>query len=116
MTDEEEGLERRVPELLAITNGLVDDLQGHYRDLQIIKDGRLQITVFRPTDFKFLQIVVGIQGIYLLEDPQMPILETKMIVTMEGEQKSHGPYPLEDPSLFKHIYRVVDKWAEKRPS
>jgi hypothetical protein len=116
MAPDAEALERRIPELRAITDGLAEDLRGRYRDLRIIKDGALQLTIFQPNRFKFLQIVVGIHGVYVLEDTfhadARELAERGVqLVLPSGEVRSHGPLALEDPLMFNKLYQVLDKWT-----
>jgi hypothetical protein len=83
-----------IPELLAITDGLVDELQKNYPTLLIFKSGQVQATIFYPNNFAFVVLIVNLQGIIISGD----------------EEIAYGPIPLEDPELVQHVCGVIDRW------
>jgi hypothetical protein len=118
MQSDHESTIHRVPELLAITQGLADEFQQRYPELRVMRDGRLQVTLFRPVDFKYLQIVVSSNGVYIVEDPAGPIGERpvhQVVITVDGnfKDKLHGPLALEDPHLIKRAAEIVKQWTKQ---
>lgn len=101
------------PDLLAIAHGLAEEFQRHYPDLRVFRDGRLQITIFCPLDFKYLQIVVSLHGVYLVEDPTKPLTEDAI---KRRPEKLYGPFPLEDPTLIRRTTDLVDRWLKRHHS
>ena len=100
-------------DLLAIAHGLADEFQRHSPDLRVFRDGRLQITIFCPLDFRYLQVVVSLHGVYLVEDPTKPIADDTI---KRRSEKVYGPFPLEDPTLIKRATDLVDRWLKRHHS
>lgn len=90
-----------------VTSALVDELQVRYRSIQIIRNGALQVTLFRPTDYTHAQIVVGIKGVHVVFNP------TKEATDEEASKNIRGPFPLEDPNMFNYLHSIIDLWLQQ---
>ncbi len=94
-------------------SGIVEDLQKRYPKLRIIKDGRMQMTLFKPAEFIFTQVLVSVDGVFIFVEPSTPISTVEIgeaFCDVTGARRTHGPFPLEDPTMFSKIYEVIDEW------
>lgn len=85
-----------------VTAGLVADLQDKHKSIRVIRNGVLQITLFRPNDFKYAKLIVDFKGVYLVMRP----------TAEHSEANFRGPFPLEDPEMFNHLYSAIEQWIK----
>lgn len=101
------------PALLTIVSALLLDLQEKYREIQIIRNGSLQITLFRPWDFQYAQLVLGLHGLFLVPDNVSGISHALQEAIDWAEplpEGIRGPMALEDPDLLSTLYMAIDAW------
>lgn len=110
MTDSEPVGVEQSPALQEITAALVEELQEKLPQVRVIRNGELQITLFRPVDYNYAQIVVGSKGVHVVFNP------TKDVPDEEVKRNIRGPYPLEDPNMFNHLYGAIEQWEKTQRS
>ncbi len=98
------------PALQEITAALAEELREGLPHVQVIRNGELQITLFRPVDYNYAQIVVGVKGVCVVFNP------TKEVPEAEISQNIRGPFPLEDPRMFNYLYRAIEQWETTQRS
>lgn len=98
------------PALQEITGALAEDLREKLPHVQVIRNGELQITLFRPVDYQYAQIVVGVRGVHVVFNP------TKEVPEEEVAKNIRGPFPLEDPSMFNYLYGTIEQWEKSQRS
>lgn len=90
--------------LREITGALLCELQEKLRDTKVIRNGGTQITLFRPVDYQYAQIVVGFRGVHLVFNP------TKEASPDEIAKNIRGPFALEDPRMFANLLSGIELW------
>jgi len=108
----------QVPELVAITVGVLAHLKERFPQLTVHRNGTLQITLFNPLNFLHAQIVVSSDALYVVENPTKD-----KAVTLDKPVKPgfvavgnniKGPFSFEDPNLVQHVEHTVDLWLKRQ--
>lgn len=102
-----------MPDLLVdITMALLEDLTARYPDVQVMRNGNTQLTLFRPLVFEYAQVVVSENGIYMIVNHTKDTSDTVSppVPAVEGSRLNRGPLELAEPSLFCTLYQVIESW------